>query len=83
MRLLYERAKEGEVGRIIYWEVTGAKDKGVSGSGYIFDSPYALALPCRLFLVAWSRAAAQEVPPEQLLQFRYSLLAHSLVGGDG
>jgi hypothetical protein len=39
----YKRVEEG----IMYWEVTGASIKSKSGvSGYIFDSPYALALPC-------------------------------------
>ena len=82
----YKRAKEGEVG-IIYWKVTGAKStaNSVSGSGYTIHNPYALPalpLPCWLFLFAWSRAAAQKVPLE-LLQFRYWLAAHGLVGEFG
>jgi hypothetical protein len=35
-----------------------------------------LALPCWLFIFAWSRAAAKEVPAE-LLQFRYWLAVWS------
>ena len=49
---------------------------------WIFENPYALALPCRLFLfAARSRAAAQGVPPE-LLKFRFGLTAWSVEVAD-